>query len=322
MMRHPFICFVLASLLVGLQNANAENFPNKKVVIVVPALTGSSDVFARAIAQRLAPALGQPVVVEQKPGAGTNIGNDFVAKSAPDGHTMLINGLPLVTNQALYAKLPYDTVRDLTPVIEVAEVPNVITVPANLPVNTLRELVDLAKKEPDRFNYGSPGAGSSGHLSAELLSVKSGAKFTHVPYQGNAQATNDHLAGVLQVGFINLPVGLQFVKAGRLKALAVTSAKRSPMLPDVPTVAEALNMPDYELSGWFGIMVPSKTPPEVVARLNAEIGKILADPSYIDIVKGAGGTVLGGSAAQFEARMRRDTVRLTEVIRITGAKAN
>ena len=276
MLRHPFICFVLASLLGGLQNANAEAFPSKKVVIVVPALTGSSDVFARAMAQRLAPALGQPVVVEQKPGAGTNIGNDFVAKSAPDGHTMLINGLPLVTNQALYPKLPYDTVRDLTPVIEVAEVPNVITVPANLPINTLRELVDLAKKEPDRFNYGSPGAGSSGHLSAELLSVKSGAKFTHVPYQGNAQATNDHLAGVLQVGFINLPVGLPFVKAGRLKALAVTSSKRSPMLPDVPTVAEALNMPDYELSGWFGIMVPSKTPPEVVARLNAEIGKILA----------------------------------------------
>ncbi len=322
MLKHRLICFVLASFLGGLQNANAEAFPSKKIVIVVPALTGSSDVFARAMAQRLASALGQPVVVEQKPGAGTNIGNDFVAKSAPDGHTMLINGLPLVTNQALYAKLPYDTVRDLTPVIEVAEVPNVITVPANLPITTLRELVDLAKKEPDRFNYGSPGAGSSGHLSAELLSVKSGAKFTHVPYQGNAQATNDHLAGVLQVGFINLPVGLQFVKAGRLKALAVTSSKRSPMLPDVPTVAEALNMPDYELSGWFGILVPSKTPPEVVGRLNAEIGKILADPSYIEIVKAAGGTVLGGSAAQFEARMRRDTVRLTEVIRITGAKAN
>jgi len=322
MMRRPLLSFVLATILCGVQHASADTFPNRKVSIVVPALTGTSDVLARAMAQRLALALGQPVVVEQKPGAGTNIGNDFVAKSAPDGHTMLINGLPLVTNQALYAKLPYDTVRDLTPVIEVAEVPNVITVPTNLPVNTLRELVDLAKKEPERFNYGSPGAGSSGHLSAELLSVKSGAKFTHVPYQGNAQATNDHLAGVLRVGFINLPVGLQFVKAGRLKALAVTSAKRSPMLPDVPTVAEALNMPDYELTGWFGIMVPSKTPPEVVARLNAEIGKILADPSYVEIVKANGGSVLGGSPAQFEARMRRDTVRLTEVIRITGAKAN
>lgn len=322
MMRRPLLSFLLATILCGVQHASADTFPNRKVSIVVPALTGTSDVLARAMAQRLALALGQPVVVEQKPGAGTNIGNDFVAKSAPDGHTMLINGLPLVTNQALYAKLPYDTVRDLTPVIEVAEVPNVITVPTNLPVNTLRELVDLAKKEPERFNYGSPGAGSSGHLSAELLSVKSGAKFTHVPYQGNAQATNDHLAGVLQVGFINLPVGLQFVKAGRLKALAVTSAKRSPMLPDVPTVAEALNMPDYELTGWFGIMVPSKTPPEVVARLNAEIGKILADPSYVEIVKANGGSVLGGSPAQFEARMRRDTVRLTEVIRITGAKAN
>jgi tripartite-type tricarboxylate transporter receptor subunit TctC len=322
MTRHFFVCLVLLGLVGMTPSTRAETFPSKKLVIVVPALTGSSDVFARAMAQRLAPALGQPVVVEQKPGAGTNIGNDFVAKSAPDGHTLLINGLPLVTNQALYAKLPYDTLRDLTPVIEVAEVPNVITVPASLPISTLRELVDMAKKEPDRFNYGTPGAGSSGHLSAELLSVKSGAKFTHVPYQGNAQATNDHLGGVLQVGFINLPVGLQFVKAGRLKALAVTSSKRSPLLPDVPTVAEALNMPDYELTGWFGIMVPSKTPPEVVTRLNLEIGKVLSDPSYIEIVKAAGGTVLGGSAAQFEARMRRDAVRLSEVIRITGAKAN
>ncbi len=302
--------------------ASAQQFPSKPVRIIVPATAGTSDVLSRALALRLAPVLGQPVLIEQKPGAGTNMGNDFVAKSAPDGHTMLINGLPLVANEALYSQLPYNTMRDLTPVIEVAEVANIITVHPTLPVNSLRELVQMAKNEPNRLNYGTPGAGSSGHLSAELLGVKSGGKFTHVPYQGNAQATNDHLSGVLQVGFVNMPVGLQFVKAGRLKALAVTSAKRSPHLPDVPTVAEALNMPDYELSGWFGIMVPSKTPPEIVAKLNLEIGKILQDPSFIEIVKAAGADVLGGTSAQFEARMRRDTVRLGEVIRISGAKAN
>ena len=300
----------------------AQAFPTKTVRIVVPATTGSADIFARALAQRLAPALGQAVLVEQKPGAGTNMGNDFVAKAAPDGHTLLINGLPLVTNEALYAQLPYSTLRDLVPVIEVAEVTNVITAHPSLPVATLRELVMMAKNEPNRLNYGTPGAGSSGHLSAELLSVKTGGKFMHIPYQGNAHATNDHLSGVLQVGFVNLPVGLQFVKAGRLKALAVTGSKRTPLLSDVPTVAEALGLPDYELSGWFGILAPAKTPPEVLARLNTEIGKILKDPSFIDIVKAAGGDVLGGTSAQFEARMRRDTERLSEVIRISGAKAN
>jgi tripartite-type tricarboxylate transporter receptor subunit TctC len=323
MPRRQFIRLALAAGLgLGALVATAQTFPNRTVRIIVPATAGSADVFARALAQRLAPALGQPVVVEQKPGAGTNIGNDFVAKAAPDGHTLLINGLPLVTNQALYEQLPYNTMRDLAPVIEVAEVTNVITAHPSLPVSSLRELVQLARSQPDKLNYGTPGAGSSGHLSAELLTVKSGAKFTHVPYQGNAQATNDHLSGVLQVGFVNLPVGLQFVKAGRLKALAVTGARRSALLPDVPTVAEALSLPDYELTGWFGILAPAKTPADTVARLNGEIAKILKEQGFIDVVKAAGGDVLGGTSAQFEARMRRDAERLSEVIKISGAKAN
>lgn len=323
MPRRQFIRLALAAGLgLGALVATAQTFPNRTVRIIVPATAGSADVFARALAQRLAPALGQPVVVEQKPGAGTNIGNDFVAKAAPDGHTLLINGLPLVTNQALYEQLPYNTMRDLAPVIEVAEVTNVITAHPSLPVSSLRELVQLARSQPDKLNYGTPGAGSSGHLSAELLTVKSGAKFTHVPYQGNAQATNDHLSGVLQVGFVNLPVGLQFVKAGRLKALAVTGARRSALLPDVPTVAEALSLPDFELTGWFGILAPAKTPADTVARLNGEIAKILKEQGFIDVVKAAGGDVLGGSSAQFEARMRRDAERLSEVIKISGAKAN
>jgi tripartite-type tricarboxylate transporter receptor subunit TctC len=323
MPRRQFIRLALAAGLgLGALVATAQTFPNRTVRIIVPATAGSADVFARALAQRLAPALGQPVVVEQKPGAGTNIGNDFVAKAAPDGHTLLINGLPLVTNQALYEQLPYNTMRDLAPVIEVAEVTNVITAHPSLPVSSLRELVQLARSQPDKLNYGTPGAGSSGHLSAELLTVKSGAKFTHVPYQGNAQATNDHLSGVLQVGFVNLPVGLQFVKAGRLKALAVTGARRSALLPDVPTVAEALSLPDYELTGWFGILAPAKTPADTVARLNGEIAKILKEQGFIDVVKAAGGDVLGGTSTQFEARMRRDAERLSEVIKISGAKAN
>lgn len=312
----------LAAAAPGLAQAQGTAYPTKTVRIVVPALVGSSDVFARAMAQRLTPALGQTVVVEQKPGAGTNIGNDYVAKSAPDGHTMLINGLPLVTNQALYSSLPYNTMRDLVPVIEVAEVTNVIAVHPSLNVSSLKELVQLGKNDPNKLNHGTPGAGSSGHLAAEMLSVKTGAKFTHVPYQGNAQATNDLLGGVLQVGFINLPVALQVVKAGRLKALAVTGSKRTPLLPDVPTVNEALGINDYELVGWFGILVPSRTPPDVVTRLNTEINKLFKDPGFLEVIRASGGDPLGGTAAQFEARMRRDEARLTEVIRISGAKAN
>jgi tripartite-type tricarboxylate transporter receptor subunit TctC len=198
------------------------------VHLVVPFGPGAvQDTLARTFNNELGQALGATVLVENRAGAGGTVGTAQVAHAASDGNTLVLAAASHNLAGHLYAKLPYDTMRDLTPVIEVAEVPNVITVPASLPISTLRELVDLAKKEPDRFNYGTPGAGSSGHLSAELLSVKSGAKFTHVPYQGNAQATNDHLGGVLQVGFINLPVGLQFVKAGRLKALAVTTVTRT-----------------------------------------------------------------------------------------------
>ena len=198
----------------------AQSYPSRPVRIVVPAATGSADVFARALARQLEPVLGQPVIVEQKPGAGTNIGNAFVAKAPPDGYTLLINGLPLATNPALYSNMTYSPSQDLVPVIQVAEIANVVTVHPSLGINSMRELVQAARSQPGKFNYGSPGAGSSSHLSAELLGVKTGAKFTHVPYQGNAQATNDHLAGLLQVGFVNMPVALQFVRANRLKALA------------------------------------------------------------------------------------------------------
>jgi tripartite-type tricarboxylate transporter receptor subunit TctC len=207
-------------------------------------------------------------------------------------------------------------------VIQVAEIANIITVHPSLQVNSLKELVAMAKADPGKLNYGTPGAGSSGHLSAELLGAKTGARFMHVPYQGNAQATNDHLAGTLQVGFVNLPVGLQFVRTQRLKALAVTSARRSAALPDVPTVAEALGMPDYELSGWFGILAPAKTPTEIIARLNTEFNKALQDPAVADVIKNAGADLLGGTPGEFDARMKRDMDRLSEVIRISGAKAS
>lgn len=318
--RHLLALAAASGLALTSMHVLADAFPTKTVRIIVPATAGSSDVISRALAQRLTPALGQQVIVEQKPGAGTHIGNDFVAKSAPDGHTMLINSLPLVTGEALYSRLAYNTERDLRPVILVARLTNIVTVHPGLGVNSLKELVDLARRDPGKLNHGTPGAGSSGHLSGELLNVMTGAKIMHVPYQGNAQATKDHLAGLLQVGFVNMPVGVQFVKNGQLKALAVTGAQRSPHLPDVPTVNEALGLKDYELDAWFGILVPKATPDAVVSRLNAEIAKVMKDPGFIEVIDKAGAELAGGSADDFDALMKRDRVRLTEVLRASGTQ--
>lgn len=323
MRRH--VLFAVASVVAGLAlplTALSQAFPNKPLRIIVPATPGgSSDVLARAIALKLQDALGKPVIVEYKPGAGTNIGNDFVAKSAPDGYTLLINGIPLATNSSLYANMPYNPAKDFAPIIEVAEMLNVVTVHPSVPANNMKELVALIKKEPGKFNYGTVGAGSSGHLSGELLGLKTGAKITHVAYQGNAQAATDHIGGTLQVGFVNLAAALQLVKSGRLKALAVTSSKRTPLLPDVPTVAEALGIPDYELTAWFGLLAPARTPPDVVARLQDEVSRILKTPDMIETVRAAGGEMVGGSSAQFEARIKKDADRLADVIRLSGATA-
>jgi tripartite-type tricarboxylate transporter receptor subunit TctC len=309
---------VLPQMAVAQQAAGP--YPNKPVRIIVPATPGgTSDVFARAIAQKLQDALGKPVIVEYKAGAGTNIGSDYVAKSAPDGYTLLINGITLVTNPSLYPGMPFNPAKDFAPIIEVAEMLNVVTVHPGIAVNSLKELVELIRRDPGKFNYGTPGAGSSGHLSGELLALKTGLKITHVAYQGNAQATTDHLGGTLQMGFVNLPVALQFVKNGKLKALAVTSAKRSPLLPDVPTVAEALGIADYEMTGWFGLLAPARTPPEIVARLQEETSRALKDPALVETIRVAGGEVVGGSSSQFDARMKRDAERLTEVLRLSGA---
>ncbi|WP_295856097.1 tripartite tricarboxylate transporter substrate binding protein [uncultured Xylophilus sp.] len=298
---------------------HAQAFPTKPVRIIVPATPGgTSDIFARALATRMQDSLGQPVLVEYKPGAGTNIGTDFVAKAPPDGYTLLINGLTLAVNPALYPSLSYSPSKDLVPVIEVAEMTNVVTVHPSVPAKNMKELVALMKSKPNTFNFGTPGAGSSGHLSGELLALKTGTQLTHVAYQGNAQATTDHIGGVLQVGFVNMPVAQQFIKNGRLRALAVTGAKRSPLMPDLPTVAEALNLPDYALTGWFGIMAPAGTPAPVIEKLQAEFDKALQDPVVRNVITQAGGDVVGGSTAAFGTLLKNDTARLTEVIRAAG----
>lgn len=309
----------IAMLSMGVDVSHAQapsQYPSKPISLIVPATPGgTSDIFARAISQPLQESLGQTILVEYKPGAATNIGSDFVAKAAPDGYTILINGITLATNPAIYPSMPFDPAKDLVPIIEVARMANVITVHPSVPAQSLDELVQLMKKEPGKYNYGSPGMGSSSHLSGELLALKTGAGITHVAYQGNAQATTDHVGGVLQVGFLNLPVALQFVKSGKLRPLAVTSAERSPMLPNVPTVAEALNLPDYELTGWFGLLAPAGTSPAIISRLQHEADLALKDPKVREVITNTGAEVIGGTSAAFAEHIRKDAARLTEVIR-------
>jgi tripartite-type tricarboxylate transporter receptor subunit TctC len=321
-MRRSILLALASSAALGLPASHllAQQYPVKTVRIIVPATPGgTSDIFARALAARLQGPLGQSVIVEYKPGAGTNIGSDYVAKSAPDGHTLLINGITLAVNPLLYPNMPFDPAKDLVPVIEVAQMLNVVTVHPDVPAASIKDLVQLVKQSPGKFHYGTPGAGSSGRLAGELFALKTGTKITHISYQGNAQATTDHIGGTLQLGFVNLPVALQFVKSGKLKALAVTSAKRSPALPDVPTVAEALGIADYELTGWFGLMAPAGTPPAVIARIQQEADRALGDAALREVFSAAGGDVVGGSTAQFDARIRNDTKRLGELIRLSGA---
>jgi len=299
--------------------ATAQSYPVKPVRIIVPAAPGgTSDLIARVLAAKLQETMGQPFIVEYKAGAGTNIGNDYVAKAAPDGYTLLLNGIPLATNPALYPNLPYDPLKDLEPIIEAAEMSNVVTVHPTLPIHSLQELVQLMQENPGKYNYGTPGAGSSGYLSGELLALKTGAKLTHVAYQGNAQAMNDHLSGLLEVGFVNLPVALQFVKADKLRPLAITSAERSALLPDIPTVAEALGI-DYQLTGWFGLLAPAGTPQDIITKLQQAAAKALEDPDSREKVVAAGAKIISGTSADFARKLRDDTVRLTEVLRLSGA---
>jgi len=302
--------------------ASAQSYPIKPVRIIVPAAPGgTSDLIARTLSAKLQESLSQPFIVEYKAGAGTNIGNDYVAKAAPDGYTLLLNGLPLATNPALYPKLAYDPLKDFEPIIELAEMSNVITVHPQLDVHSLSALVQQMRAHPDRYNYGTPGAGSSGHLSGELLALKTGARLTHIAYQGNAQAINDHLSGLLEVGFVNLPVALPFVQAGRLRPLALTSARRSALLPDVPTVAEALGI-DYTLTGWFGLLAPAGTPQAVIATLQQASATALQDPATRARITAAGAEVAGGTRADFAHKLREDTLRLTDILILSGALEN
>jgi tripartite-type tricarboxylate transporter receptor subunit TctC len=300
-----------------------QDYPAKTVRIIVPfAPGGSTDIFARYIADKLAPALAQPVVVENRAGAGGNIGAEAVARAAPDGYTLLMATTGVMSiNNALYKNMTYDAAKDFDPVIFVASITNVLVVPPELPANSVRELIALAKEKPGSLSFGSSGAGSSTHLSSELFKSMAGIDILHIPYKGSSQALTDLIAGRIAMIIDNMPGAISFIKAGRLRALGVTGSKRSPALPDVPTIAEA-GLPGYESLSWSGIAVPAGTPKDVIARLNRDIATILTQPDIRDKFAQAGADPIGGSPQEFAEHIRGEREKWSKLIRERGITIN
>jgi tripartite-type tricarboxylate transporter receptor subunit TctC len=297
-------------------------YPNHPVRIVVPfPAGGTTDILARATAQKLTEGLGQPFVVENRPGAAGNIGAELVAKSPPDGYTMLMGTVGThAINPSLYDKMPYDHVKDFVPVVLVAGVPNVLVVHPSVPVKSVQELIAYAKANPGKLNFASSGAGTSIHLSGELFKTMTGVSMQHVPYKGSSPALADLTGGQVQLMFDNLPSALPLIKAGKLRALAVTSLTRSTVLPDLPTVSES-GLAGFDSSSWFGLLAPAGTPKDVVARVNGEVAKWLATPDAKEKLAAQGAIVASGLAPEdFTRHIASETAKWQKVVTYSGAK--
>jgi tripartite-type tricarboxylate transporter receptor subunit TctC len=303
--------------------ASAQGYPNRTIRLVVPfPAGGTTDILAREVAQKLTEVLGQAVVVDNRPGAAGNIGSDLVAKSAPDGYTLLMGTVGThAINPSLYSKMPYDHVKDFAPVVLVAGVPNVLVVNPALPVNSVSDLIKLAKDKPGQINFASSGSGTSIHLSGELFKTMAGIDMTHVPYKGSSPALTDLIGGQVQIMFDNLPSALPQIKGGRLRAIAVTSLKRAPVLPDIPTINES-GLPGFEASSWFGVLAPAGTPAAIVARINTEVNKWLQSADAREKLLGQGAEAAGGSPEGFATHIRAESEKWAKVVKASGAKVD
>ena len=308
-------------LVFAAPGAFAQAYPSKAIKIVVPYPPGGfNDTLGRTLAAKFTEAWGQPAVVENKPGGNTLIGNDFVAKSAPDGYTLLIVAFPFSVVPSLFKAMPYDTVRDFSPVILAATSPNLLVVHPSLPVNSVGELVALAKAKPGTLSYASTGNGSSNHISMELFKSLAGVDIVHIPYKGSGPAVSDLLGGQVQLMFDNTPNVLPQVKAGRLRALGSSGARRSTLTPDVPTIAEA-GVAGYEVTVWFGLVAPAGTPRDVIAKLNTEVTRILAMPDVRERFLAQGVDPVGSTPEQFADHIRTQMAKWAKVVQDAGVKA-
>lgn len=316
------ICrLILAAFVCAMPAHAAEtNFPTKPIRFIVPTATGGgSDPLARALGAKYSAAWGQQVVVDNRPGAGMTIGIDLVAKATPDGHTMVLVNPSHAINATLMTKLPYDAVRDLTPVTVIATQPLVMVVTQSLPVKNVRELIALAKSKPREISYASSGPGSASHLAAEMLSGMAGIELSHVPYKGTGPALPDLISGRVQLYINPLLAMIGAVEGGRLRVLAVTSPKRAATLPDVPTVAES-GVPGYEATSWYMILVPGKTPPAVINKINAETLKALKDRDMIDLLTRGGADPLGNSPREAMEFLKSEIARWGAAVKRAGVR--
>jgi tripartite-type tricarboxylate transporter receptor subunit TctC len=309
-----------AALPAVVRSANAQAYPSRPVHLVIGyAPGGSADMTARLFGQGLSERLGQQFIVESRPGASTNIATEEVVHAAPDGYTLLLASPANATNPALYAKLNFDFLRDIEPVAGLIRFPDVVVVNLALPVRTIPELIAYAKANPGKLNFASSGVGSTLHVAGELFKMMAGVDIVHVPYRGGAPALLDLMSGRVQLMFDNVPTSIEFIRAGKLRPLAVTTVARSAGLPDVPTVADFV--PGYEASAWYGIGAPKGTPADIVATLNSQANVILADPAAQARLSALGASFLPGSPADFGELVAAETEKWGKVIKFAGIKA-
>lgn len=329
--RRRAVALLLSGSLAALASPAAlaaDPYPSKPIRLVVPfAAGGTTDILARAVAAELARQPGWNMVVDNKPGAGGNIGADIVAKAAPDGYTLLMGTVGTHgINQSLYGKLPFDPIKDFAPITEVAAVPNVLVVnPAfaqQNKIDSVKDLIAYARANPGKLNMASSGNGTSIHLAGELFKTQTKTYMVHFPYKGSGPALTDLTGGTMQVMFDNLPSSMALIKGGKLKALAVTSAKPSPALPGVPTIAQAANLPQYEASSWFGMLAPAGTPPETIQRIRQEVAKALNAPAVRERLQAQGAEPVGNTPEQFAALIRAETAKWAKVVKDSGAKVD
>jgi len=325
--RRHLLATLGASLVPGALFAQAA-WPNKPVRIVVPfAPAGTTDILARALAPELSKAFGQPFIIDNKPGAGGNLGADVIAKSPPDGYNLLMGTVGTQSiNASLYPKMPFDPVKDFAPIVLVAGVPNVLVInPAKAEaykINNVADLIRYAKANPGKLNMASSGNGTSIHLSGELFKSATGTFMLHFPYRGSGPALLDLIGGTMDVMFDNLPSALPQIKAGKLKALAVTSAQRSAVLPDVPTVAEAAGLNGFDASSWFGLLAPAGTPTDIVNRIQQETAKAFESPTFKERLLSQGAIPGGQPPAEFARFIAAETKKWAQVVKVSGAKVD
>ncbi len=304
-------------------NALAQGYPTKPLRLIVPfAAGGTGDVLGRLLAAKLSDGLGQPVVVDFKPGAGTTLGTDYVAKSPPDGYTLLFSASTTMSiNASLYAKLPYDTLKDLMPVSMLAAIPNMLVAGHSLAANTVPELIALAKASPGKLNYASPGSGTTPHLAGELFKMAAGINMVHIPYKGAGPAIVDVLGGHVPMLFDNIPSVQPQVTSGKMKAIGVTSAKRSPAMPNVPTFAEA-GLAGFEANSWWAILAPAGTPKDIIGRLNAEVVNALNDPGLRERFLGLGADPAPSTPEEAAAHIRAEVAKWAGIVKASGARVD